>query len=360
MDPLLDSLPCGFVAFSDDGTLVEVNTTLAALLGFTRVELLGWHVQKLFPAGARIFHQTHVFPMLKMHGRLDEIYITLQTRDGQTIPVLMNAVRRERGGVFISECVFLRMNQRHEYEEQLLQARRTAEQANAAKAKFLSMMSHDLRTPLTAISGHATLLSEGLHGPLNEEQQHATARISAASGELLALINDILSFAQLDSGRVQVQMRAVSVAAAVERAESLLRLRFEQAGLSFAARGCEDANVLADADRLQQVLLNLLTNAIKFTPRAGAISVICEPLGDRVRIHVRDTGVGIESGQLARIFEPFVQIDAGYVPRADRGVGLGLAISSDLMRAMAGALTVASVPGQGSTFTIELRAAPAR
>ncbi|HEX7807619.1 MAG TPA: PAS domain-containing protein, partial [Thermoanaerobaculia bacterium] len=144
MDARLDTLPAGYASFLDDGTLTEVNTTLATLLGYTRAELLGWHIQKLLPAGARIFHQTHVFPMLKMQGRAEEIFLNLLTKDGKFIPVLMNAVRRDREGAFVSECVFLRMIQRNEFEDQLVQARRIAEQANASKAKFLSMMSHDL------------------------------------------------------------------------------------------------------------------------------------------------------------------------------------------------------------------------
>jgi PAS domain S-box-containing protein len=361
MDTLLDTMPCGYAAYLDDGTLVEVNSTLAQLLGYTRTELLGWHVQKLLPAGARIFQQTHVFPMLKMHGHADELFITLQAKDGPTLPMLMNAVRREREGVFVSECIFVRMTQRNEYEEQLIEARRVAEQANAAKAKFLSMMSHDLRTPLSAISGYATLLSRGMQGPLNPEQLDSIERITAASGDLLRLINDILSFAQLDSGRVEVQLRNVNVADAIARAERLIRLRLEEEGLTFSSEGCSELDVLADADRLQQVLLNLLTNAIKFTPRDGAIAIRCERIDDdRVRIHVRDTGVGITAEQLQSIFEPFVQVNSTSVAQVDRGVGLGLAIGRELMRAMNGTLDVESTPGEGSTFTIELRVAPAR
>jgi PAS domain S-box-containing protein len=360
MDALLDTLPAGYVSFLDDGTLTEVNTTLAALLGYARIELLGWHVQKLLPAGARIFHQTHVFPMLKMHGRAEEIYLTLQTKDGKSIPMLMNAVRREREGVFVSECVFMRMIQRNEFEDQLVQARRIAEQANASKAKFLSMMSHDLRTPLNAVSGYARVLSSGMQGELSEEQLTSVERITSASGDLLRLINDILSFAQLDSGHVDVRLETVRVADAVERAEALVRLRREESALAFVARGCDGIEVLADPDRLQQVLLNLLTNAIKFTPDGGTLSIDCARTESRVRIDVRDSGIGIGRDELTSVFEPFVQLNPTTVRQADRGVGLGLAISRELMRAMDGELTVDSAPGQGSTFTLDLPAAPAR
>jgi PAS domain S-box-containing protein len=356
LDPLLDSAPCGFVSFADDGTMLAVNRTLAEMLGYTRAELQGWHLQKILPPGARVFYNTHVFPILKMHGRAEEVYIPLRTKEARDLPMLMNAVRHERNGAAVSDCVFVHMLQRHEFEEQLLQARRLAEQANEAKAKFLSMMSHDLRTPLTAISGLADLLAADLHGPLNDEQRAEVQRIRGASRELARMINDILAFAQLESGKVKVHPQPVPLQAAFERAESLIRLRVQQAELSLHSDVCADDTVVrADPDRLQQVLLNLLTNAIKFTPRGGSVTVSCERTDDdRVLIRVHDTGVGIPREQLELIFDPFVQLDVQPGDPMQRGVGLGLAISRDLARAMDGELTADSIPGQGSVFTLDL------
>jgi PAS domain S-box-containing protein len=134
MDSLLNTAPCGFVSFADDGTIVDINQTLTDMLGYPRVELLGWHMEKILPPGGRIFYHTHVFPLLKMHGTVDEVYLPLRTRDGRDLPMLLNGVRRERDHRVLNDCVVLRMLQRHEYEDQLLQARRIAEQANAAKA----------------------------------------------------------------------------------------------------------------------------------------------------------------------------------------------------------------------------------
>ena len=356
IDPLLDTAPCGFVAFADDGTMLAVNATLAEMLGYTRVELQGWHLQKILPPGARIFYNTHVFPILKMHGAADEIYIALRTRDGHDVPMLMNGIRRDRNGAPVTDCVFVRMLQRHQYEDQLLQARRLAEQANDAKAKFLSMMSHDVRTPLTAIYGHAELLSSGFYGALTDTQRDSAEAIKEASRDVGRLVDDILSFAQLDSGRVEVRAKAVTVPAAIARAEALIRLRMSQAELAFDST-CDDSAVAhADPDRLQQILINLLTNATKFTPPGGRISVSCERTPDRVLVRVRDTGIGIARDQLERIFDPFVQL--GPLPRdvVNRGVGLGLAISRDLARAMGGELTAESAPGEGATFTLELPA----
>ena len=360
MDSLLDTAPCGFVASADDGTMVEVNSTLAALLGYTRVELEGWHIEKILFPGARIFYQTHVFPMLRMQGNVEEIYIALRTRSGEAVPMLMNGIRRERNGRMVSDCILVRMIQRNEYEDQLLHARRLAEEANAAKATFLSMMSHDLRTPLTTIKGHADLLASGVLGaqttPKGEgEQRYSIDRIRDAARELLRMINDILSFAQVEAGRIEVKLVPVPVSDAIARAESLLRLRMEDEQLEFVHEPCQDAVIVhADPDRLQQILLNLLTNAIKFTSPGGRISVECESEGERLRIRVRDTGVGIPAEALERVFDPFVQLDLPQTGDSPRGVGLGLAISRDLARAMNGEVTVESTPGQGSVFTVDL------
>src|SRR4051812_42808177 len=122
--------------------------------------------------------------MLRMHGSVDEMYLPLLTKDGRELPMLLNAVRREREGRTVSDCVVVRMLERSRYEEQLLQARRDAERANDAKAKFLSMMSHDLRTPLTTITGHADLLANGVYGPLNADQQDGVDTIASAAREL--------------------------------------------------------------------------------------------------------------------------------------------------------------------------------
>jgi signal transduction histidine kinase len=352
MHPLLDSAPCGFVTVADDGTMLEVNATLATLLAFPRVELRGWHLQKILPPGGRVFYQTHVFPMLRMHGAVDEIYVELRTRGGDAIPMLMNGVRRERDGAFVSDFVFMRMIQRHEYEAQLLEARRLAEQASAAKAKFLSMVSHDLRTPLTAITGNVSLVAAGVHGPVTEEQRDALQRIRNAAAELLRMLEDILGFAQLESGRVQVRITDVTAADAVARAEALVRLHLEQSGLTFSS-DCDGATLRADPDRLQQILLNLFSNAIKFTPAGGRVEVSCARDGERALLRVQDTGIGIPPDQLQRVFEPFVQLDTN---QRERGVGLGLAISRELARAMGGELTAESAPGHGAAFILALPA----
>jgi PAS domain S-box-containing protein len=364
MDDLINNAPCGYVTFLDDGKLVEVNQTLADMLGYQRADLLDCHVEKILPPGGRIFYHTYLFPLLKVQGLVEEIYVALRMKDGRDVPVILNGVRRERDGRFVSDCICLRMIQRHEYEDQLLEARKLAEESSAAKAKFLSMMSHDLRSPLTTIYGNAELLAEGIFGPLNTEQAEAVRAILEACRTQMTMVSDILEFARMESGRVQVQPTVVAVREAVERAEVLIRVQVSEAGLHLKTDCNSDAAVMADPGRLQQILLNLLTNAIKFTPHEGSISIRCEKEGDRVRIEVGDTGVGIAPQDLPRIFSPFVQLENRTAPASSslppRGVGLGLAICRDLARAMGGDVTVESTLGAGSTFIIDLPAAPTK
>ena len=356
MDELLDTAPCGFLSFSDDGTILLVNQRLVSVLETTKEALEGQHIETIFSVGARVFYHTHFFPLLKMQGTAEEVYFSLRSRSGGEVPVLVNAARHERDGRIVNDCIFLRMRQRHRYEEELLRARKQADIASAAKAKFLSMMSHDLRTPLQAISGYADLVLLNL-GPDREEDREYLDAIKSAGREMLRLINDILGFAQLESGHVEVRTTTVPLTQAFARAEVLMRLRFEESRITYERRECaEDICVAADPDRLQQILLNLLTNASKFTPPGGSVWTSCDQREGSVRIHVSDTGVGIPADQIARIFEPFAQVDAAVAFAPQKGVGLGLAISRELARAMGGELSVASEPGKGSTFTLTLTA----
>ncbi|HEY6842812.1 MAG TPA: HAMP domain-containing sensor histidine kinase [Thermoanaerobaculia bacterium] len=354
MPDLLDTAPCGFVTFDDNGTILRTNMRLRDRLGYAEGELEGQSLETILSIGGRIFYHTHFFPMLKMHGFVDEMYFSMRTKSGEELPALANAARSERDGKAVNDCVFLRMRQRLRYEDELLRARKAAEAAGDAKAKFLSMMSHDLRTPLQSISGYADLLL--VDQSLSAEQRQMIQTIKSAGQEMLRLMNDILGFAQLESGKVEVRMGTVPIAAAIARAEVLMRVRFDDANICYTRSECPpDLAASADPDRLQQVLLNLLTNAAKFTPAGGSIMVSCGRDGDKVRIDVGDTGIGIAPENIATIFEPFVQVHARY--SSNRGVGLGLSISRELVRAIGGDLTVTSEFGQGSTFTITLPAA---
>jgi PAS domain S-box-containing protein len=241
-------------------------------------------------------------------------------------------------------------------------ARAAAEAANAAKSQFLSTMSHELRTPLNAIQGYTELLSMGVRGALTDAQQHDVERIRRANRHLMALVTDVLNFARLDAGQIEFRLADVELATIMGDLEPLLGPQLAAKRLTFDHDGCASDTpdrphlVRADPEKLRQVLLNLLTNAIKFTDAGGRVALACEIDAEVgvVRVRVSDTGRGIPSDQLERIFEPFVQVDRHRTHESQQGVGLGLAISRDLARGMDGELTAESVVGEGSTFTLTL------
>jgi signal transduction histidine kinase len=231
--------------------------------------------------------------------------------------------------------------------------RLAAELANKSKSEFLGSMSHELRTPLNAIGGFADLIDMGIRGPVTDEQHVALARIKANQQHLLKLITEILDFVRAESGRMEYVYGEVSMKEAFQDVVQMLREAVGETDLKLKGPSCEvDVVAWADPDRVRQILLNLLTNAEKYAPD-GTVTLTCSLVGDTVLAEVADTGPGIPPEKLEVIFEPFAQLTAGLQDR-EGGVGLGLAISRDLARAMKGELSVESTEGVGSRFTLSL------
>jgi signal transduction histidine kinase len=245
-------------------------------------------------------------------------------------------------------------------------ARAEAERANRAKGDFLATMSHELRTPLNAIAGHVQLLAMGIHGPVNDAQREALGRVDRAQRHLLGLINDVLNFARVESGRLEYDVREILVEDVLHDVRPMIEPQAAAKDLALDVRlpeaaGLPPVPVCADRDKLSQILLNLLSNAVKFTPPNGRIVVelAIAPADARMaELRVSDNGVGISADQLERVFEPFVQVHRTRSSESQQGTGLGLAISRDLARGMGGDLTAESEPGRGSTFVLTLRRPP--
>jgi PAS domain S-box-containing protein len=406
LDPVLDDAPCAFVSFGDDGRMCVVNRTLLDMLGYSRDELVGKHIESILAIGSRIFYQTHFFPLLKLHGRAEEIFLLLRAKSGEDVAVLTNAVRRDKRGDHVTDAVMLRLIERRKFEDALLEARRTAEEAkaiadvqrievecaneklerqavelemsqeqlieqaielarqrsiaedaNRAKSAFLAMMSHELRTPLNAIGGYVQLLEMGVHGPVTDAQTEALGRVTRSQQHLLRLINDLLNLARIESGRVDYDLQTVSLDDVVQTVLPMIEPQLAARGLRYDLAVPPELRARVDREKTEQVLLNLLSNASKFTLPGGCVTIeanIAPDREDMVELKVTDTGVGIPAQRLEQVFEPFVQVESSHAARVE-GSGLGLSISRELARGMGGDITVESTLDVGSTFTIRLR-----
>ncbi len=261
--------------------------------------------------------------------------------------------RAERFATGIAGWAAIAIDNARLYEAER-QARAEAEVANKAKSEFLAAMSHELRTPLNAIGGYTDLLAGEIRGPINEVQRGDLDRIKRNQHHLLSLINDILNFAKLEAGRVQFDPTEVSMNEMLGKLEALVAPQLQLKDLNYEYLCCDPKyTAYTDPDRLQQILLNLLSNAIKFTPPGGKITVRCGIAGNRMKVRVTDTGIGIPRDKLDQIFEPFVQLARGQTVDVV-GTGLGLSISRDLARAMGAELTVKSKVDVGTTFVLSL------
>jgi PAS domain S-box-containing protein len=402
----IDNVPCGVLSFDDDGVVVGANATMATMLGYEPNELTGVRVETLLTVAGRIFYQTHLYPVIRLHGHADELFVLFRRKDGTDLGTLMNAARR--ADTSIIDCAIMEVRERRKYEDALLRARQaadaaraeseahareleranetlekqalelelqqqqlqeqatalevaknTADEANRAKSQFLAVMSHELRTPLNAIGGYVQLMELGIHGPVTDAQRDAFDRIMRGQRHLLRLINDVLNLARIESGHVEYEEQILDVAELIATVIPMVEPQAKTSGLTLATTVAENLIVCADREKVDQVLINLLTNAIKFTPAGGTVTASAAPdaHGTRVLVSVTDTGIGIPADKLDSVFEPFVQVDVSHT-RSKEGTGLGLAISRDLARGMKGDLFARSEVGKGSTFTLALPAVP--
>jgi PAS domain S-box-containing protein len=353
MDDLLDRAPCGYLSFGDDGVVAEVNATLAEMVGMDRAELVGRHIDALFTVPSRIFYQTHVYPMLTLHGKVQEIYVSLRHATDEQVPVLLYGHRLQRDGRFVNDCVVVPMRRRSEYENELLQARKAADEATRAKDEFLAVVSHELRAPLSSILGWAHML--GAKKADAETLARGVQTIERNARLQAKLIDDILDFARINSGKLRLDVAPLDLLPVIRSATE---------GIAPAAAGKLIAldvsldpaagKVMGDSDRLQQVLWNMLNNAVKFTPESGRIGVMLERVDSFAQISVSDTGIGISAEFLPFVFERFRQGEGASSGRIG-GVGLGMSIARHIVELHGGTIQVSSAgEGRGSTFVVRI------
>lgn len=354
----MDMVPCGLLRTSTTGVISQVNATFCQWLGYERQELLGRRLQDLVTVGGRIFHLTHLAPLLQMQGSVSEVKLDFVRRDGTTVPMVLNAQRRQTDqGVHTDIALFVARD-RDTYERELVHSRQRLEVLVAeSKAlheqsrdqalfaeQMMGIVSHDLRNPLATIHMGAQLLSRTETRP---QQLNVLGRISRATDRANRLINDLLDFTQARLGKgLPVTMETVSPHVLVADAVDELGQAFTGTPLLHERMG--DGECVADPDRITQLVGNLVANAVAYGQPGAPVTVRSTVAADRFEVAVHNTGTPIPPESQARLFQPMVRgtSEGGAV----RSVGLGLFIVSEIAKAHGGNVTVASSARSGTTF----------
>src|SRR3954470_6244685 len=341
------------------GIITDVNKQMEALTGCTRDELIGAPCKNYFTDPERA---EAAIKLVLSEKKVSDYELTACARDGKKTDVSYNATTfydrdRTLQGVFAAARD---VTERKRSEQALLEtnveletAKSAAEKANLAKSDFLSSMSHELRSPLNAILGFAQLMESAAPEP-SESQKESIAQILRAGWNLLDLINQVLDLAVIESGKVSMSLEPVSVAEVMSECQAMMEPEAQQRGVTMTFPRVHDGTfVSADRTRLKQIVINLISNAIKYNKQQGNVVVDCVTSNaERTRISVSDTGAGLSPEKLAQLFQPFNRL--GQEAAGVAGTGIGLVVTKQLAELMEGALGVESVAGKGSVFWCDL------
>lgn len=367
---LLEAAPDAILEMDAAGRIVLVNAGAERLSGYSRDELLGQTLEIMVPSELRtrhINHRSHYWENPTTRPMGSGLLLNLQRKDGTLVPVEISLSPVTYDGDTRVTAIVRDITERKRAEAQIrdIQERLTAEltasnqqlalrnqeieRANRLKTEFVASMSHELRTPLHTIIGFAELVAEELEGPLNEKQKRFIGHIYKDSLHLLELINDVLDISRIEAGRLELRLTTFDLTSAIDEVLATIRPQALAKALSIDESATPDLHLRADRVRFKEILYNLLSNAVKFTPEEGQITVTSTVVDGFAHITVRDTGVGIPSGELESIFDKFYQV--GSTTRGVKeGTGLGLAITKQLVEAHGGKIWVQSEAGQGSSF----------
>jgi PAS domain S-box-containing protein len=373
-DFLFEHAACALVLAEPSGLILKTNARARRWLGYEEDELSGKvRIIDLLPVGARLFHHTHCVPILQVHGSVAEVQVDLRNRFGERVPMLINILRLKDGERVLDQWALFKASDRRKYEHELLAARKTAEAALEArkdaeaqlqsinaqlsvadrrKDEFLATLSHELRNPLAPMRSALDVLKMKLHGMADERLLSVFDR---QLRHLTRLVDDLMEVSRISQGRMVLQLEPVDlvgllrsaaqdVATLMQAAQHTLRLSLPQQAVF----------VNGDATRLVQIILNLLTNAAKYTPNGGLVSLELTHDQEHATVLVQDNGIGIPSEALSTVFEMFSQLEPA-LERARGGLGIGLALVRGLVELHGGTICADSAGvGKGSRFTVRL------
>src|SRR6185503_3977057 len=377
---LFELAPNPYLVTDEAGVIEEANAAACEFFSTPARLLVGESIVSFIERDAQAEFYTNMLGLLTAE-RIDAWMIEAKVRDGRLVPLEATVSTLEsRDDGKKSLCWLLRdTSARRQTEESMhalnrslnarvaqrtrelelalsgeQTARKEAETANRIKSELFARLSHEFRTPLHAVSGYLEILQQNIHGNLNEEQRRDVERIHQAQEHLLTLVNMILDFAKLEGGPIELSMAEIPIEETLRGSEALVAPQFAKKGVRYTHRkGDPTLSVFADREKVQQIVVNLLANAVKFTSAGGGVELDWRVEDETLLVRVKDTGMGIPDDKVEQIFEPFVQLRApGSLPGG--GTGLGLPISRDLARAMGGDVTATSSFGIGSVFTITL------
>jgi PAS domain S-box-containing protein len=362
VEDLYEHAPCGYLSTMPDGTIVRVNQTVLDWTGHTRDELLGGaKFQALLTIGSKIYYETHYAPLLRMQGFAKEIALEVVRKDGHVLPVLVNSTqKRDAGGTpLFNRITLFDSTDRRRYERELLLARRKAEQVAKDKADLVAMLSHDIRNPLNALMGVVQLLDRT---DLTDVQRRFVGLLKSSSENMLHLLNHVLELSKAESSSFALAETPFSLREIVHDVVAVFEGTAREKNVQL--QGLTDdrvpATMIGDPVAMRQILTNLVANAVKFTERGVVeVRVTTRQLATdavTLEVAVADTGIGIAPDMLERIFAEFTQASYETAMRFG-GIGLGLAITRKLLALYGSSVHVASVPGEGSTFSFQLRLA---
>lgn len=359
---LYDNAPAGYHSLDSDGVFILANQTELSWLGYSREEVLGrMHIRQILtPASQQTFSQN--FSQFKTQGIINDLELDFVRKDGTLLPVAVNAtaIYDAQGQYVMSRTTVFNITERKQAEAELRAANMALAQAVRLKDEFLANMSHELRTPLNAVLSFSESLEEGTYGPLGSRQLEVLRLMLESGRHLLDLINDILDLSKIEADKFELHTGPMDVEACCQKSLQMIRQQAIAQQLRISTSFMHETNLIyADERRLKQMLVNLLGNAVKFTPKGGVVGLEVAQLGDEaIRFTVWDTGIGIPGDQLGELFKPFVQLDSS-LSRQYTGTGLGLALVHRLAQLHGGGVTVESEVGKGSrfSFAIPLRSA---